>query len=111
MEFTLNEEQQMLKGIARDFLENRCPKAQVRDMLTDEKGYSPELWQEMAELGWQGLMFPGISALLRRKNIPKPLRLFERKFHSRKRWVKFVFIPVRMSAGGVKSMSPFPFAP
>jgi len=58
MEFTLNEEQQMLKGIAGDFLENRCPKAHVRDMLTDEKGYSPELWQEMAELGWQGLMFP-----------------------------------------------------
>ena len=58
VEFTLNEEQQMLKGIARDFLESRCPKAHVRDMLTDEKGYSPELWQEMAELGWQGLMFP-----------------------------------------------------
>jgi len=58
VEFTLNEQQQMLKGIARDFLENRCPKAHVREMLTDEKGYSSELWREMAELGWQGLMFP-----------------------------------------------------
>lgn len=58
VEFTLNEQQQMLKGIARDFLENRCPKAHVRDMLADEKGYSPELWQDMAELGWQGLMLP-----------------------------------------------------
>ncbi|MCK4418172.1 MAG: acyl-CoA/acyl-ACP dehydrogenase [Candidatus Latescibacteria bacterium] len=58
VEFTLNEQQQMLKGIARDFLEARCPKAHVRDMLADEKGYSPELWQDMAELGWQGLMLP-----------------------------------------------------
>ncbi|MFB0567372.1 MAG: acyl-CoA dehydrogenase family protein, partial [Candidatus Bathyarchaeia archaeon] len=23
-----------------------------------EKGYSPELWQEMVELGWMGLVFP-----------------------------------------------------
>lgn len=58
VEFTLNEQQQMLKGISRDFLEARCPKAHVRDMLADEKGYSPELWQDMAELGWQGLMLP-----------------------------------------------------
>lgn len=58
VEFSLNQEQQMLKGIARDFLATRCPKAHVRAMMTDEKGYSPELWQEIAELGWQGLIFP-----------------------------------------------------
>jgi alkylation response protein AidB-like acyl-CoA dehydrogenase len=27
-------------------------------MVQDEKGYSPELWDKMAELGWQGLIFP-----------------------------------------------------
>jgi alkylation response protein AidB-like acyl-CoA dehydrogenase len=27
-------------------------------MEEDEKGYSPELWKKMAELGWQGLMVP-----------------------------------------------------
>lgn len=58
MEFSLNEEQQMLKRIAREFLDSRCPKSLVREMMTDEVGYSPELWQEMAGLGWQGIMLP-----------------------------------------------------
>ncbi len=58
MDFELGEEQVMLKTSARDFLENECPKKLVRDMMDDEKGYSPELWQKMAELGWQGLAFP-----------------------------------------------------
>jgi len=58
MDFTLSEEQEMLKKMARDFLTDRCPKTLVKEMEEDEKGYSPELWQEMAELGWMGLVFP-----------------------------------------------------
>jgi len=58
MDFELGEEQVMLKTSARDFLENECPKKLVRDMIEDEMGYSPELWKKMAELGWQGLVFP-----------------------------------------------------
>jgi len=58
MDFELGEEQIMLKTSARDFLENECPKQLVRDMMEDEKGYSPELWRKMADLGWQGLTFP-----------------------------------------------------
>jgi alkylation response protein AidB-like acyl-CoA dehydrogenase len=27
-------------------------------MIEDEKGYSPDLWKKMADLGWQGLVFP-----------------------------------------------------
>jgi alkylation response protein AidB-like acyl-CoA dehydrogenase len=27
-------------------------------MMEDEKGYSQELWEKMAELGWLGLSFP-----------------------------------------------------
>jgi alkylation response protein AidB-like acyl-CoA dehydrogenase len=27
-------------------------------MIDDEKGYSPDLWKKMADLGWQGLAFP-----------------------------------------------------
>ena len=33
MEFSLNEEQEMLKTMARDFLENECPKTFVREMM------------------------------------------------------------------------------
>ena len=53
MDFGLGEEQVMLKTSARDFLENECPKKLVRDMMEDEKGYSPELWKKMANrAGW-----------------------------------------------------------
>jgi len=58
MDFELDEEQIMLKTMARDFLEKECPKSLVRDMMEDEKGYSPELWKTMADLGWMGLTFP-----------------------------------------------------
>ena len=58
MDFGFSQEQQMLKKTARNFLEKRCPKALVREMEMDEKGYSPDLWREMAELGWIGLAFP-----------------------------------------------------
>ena len=58
MDFSLSEEQEMLRKSARDFLADKCPKAYVKQMETDEKGYSPALWKEMAELGWQGLALP-----------------------------------------------------
>ena len=58
MDFGLGEEQVMLKTSARDFLEKECPKKLVRDMMDDEKGYSPDLWRKMADLGWHGLIFP-----------------------------------------------------
>ena len=66
MDLGLSEQQELLKNAARDFLENECPEAHVREMEEDEKGYSPVLWQKMAEQGWQGLMVPeahGGSAL------------------------------------------------
>lgn len=58
MDFSLSEEQEMLRKMARDFLTNRCDKQYVRDMEQDEKGYSSKIWKEIAELGWMGLPFP-----------------------------------------------------
>ncbi|MEE8414566.1 MAG: acyl-CoA dehydrogenase family protein [Dehalococcoidales bacterium] len=58
MNFTLSEEQEMLKTMARDFLADKYPKKLVKEMEEDEKGYSPELWREMAALGWMGLVLP-----------------------------------------------------
>ena len=58
MDFELDEEQVMLKTSARDFLDKECPKKLVRAMMEDEKGYSPELWKKLADLGWLGLAFP-----------------------------------------------------
>jgi len=58
MKLTLTEEQEMLKKTALDFLADKCPKTFVKQMEESETGYSRELWQEMAELGWMGLAFP-----------------------------------------------------
>jgi len=54
----LSEEQEILRKSARDFLTEKCPKTLVREMEKDEKGYSPQLWKEIADLGWLGLAFP-----------------------------------------------------
>jgi alkylation response protein AidB-like acyl-CoA dehydrogenase len=59
MKFTLTEEQEMLRKTARDFLADKCSKKFVKQMEESESGYSVELWREMAELGWMGLVFPG----------------------------------------------------
>ena len=58
MDLELSEDQKMLRKTARDFLVNECTKPFVREMERDEKGYSPDLWQKMADLGWMGLPFP-----------------------------------------------------
>ncbi len=58
MDLGLNEQQELLKNSAREFLENECPETHVREMEEDEKGYSPVLWQKMAEQGWHGLLVP-----------------------------------------------------
>ena len=58
MDFNLSEEQEMLRKSARDFLDDKCKKTLVKEMEKDQRGYPPELWKEMAELGWFGLAFP-----------------------------------------------------
>ncbi|MDH3600033.1 MAG: acyl-CoA/acyl-ACP dehydrogenase [Candidatus Tectomicrobia bacterium] len=58
MDFGFSEEQDMLRTAARDFLAEHCPTTFVRQMMDDEKGYSPDLWNQMAQLGWLGLAFP-----------------------------------------------------
>jgi alkylation response protein AidB-like acyl-CoA dehydrogenase len=58
MDFSLHEQQEMLRKTARDFFINELPKSSVKEMAKDARGYSLELWHKMAELGWMGLIFP-----------------------------------------------------
>jgi alkylation response protein AidB-like acyl-CoA dehydrogenase len=58
MDISLSEEQELLQGSTRDFLQQECPIRLVRAMEEDEKGYDPNLWRQMAELGWLGLVLP-----------------------------------------------------
>lgn len=58
MDTTFTEEQEMLRKAAFDFLTKECPKSKVRELEEDEKGYSPQMWKMMADLGWIGLVVP-----------------------------------------------------
>ncbi len=58
MDLGLSEEQEMLKTMAREFLATECTKEWIKAMAEDEKGYTPELWHKIAEMGWLGLPFP-----------------------------------------------------
>ncbi|MGA2159319.1 MAG: acyl-CoA dehydrogenase family protein [Dehalococcoidia bacterium] len=58
MNLGLNEEQQMLKKSARDFLSKECPKKLVRELDASDEGFSRGLWNKMMELGWIGLAVP-----------------------------------------------------
>jgi len=58
MDLRFTEAQEILRKMVRDFLTTECPKTLVRELEKSEKGYSPELWKKMAELGWMGLVIP-----------------------------------------------------
>src|SRR5690606_32200394 len=52
--------QRLLKDTAREFLSANAPVAALRQLrdTRDPLGYSPELWTQMAELGWAGITLP-----------------------------------------------------
>ena len=58
MDFGFNEEQVMLKRMARDFLEAEWSETLVRETLRGDEGYSPGLWRKIADLGWLSMVFP-----------------------------------------------------
>ena len=58
MALLFNEEQQYLKDTAKDFVQKNAPINHFRELRdsNDETGYSKELWKQMAELGWAGIL-------------------------------------------------------
>jgi len=60
MPLVLNEEQSALRDAARDFLQAEAPVAALRKLRDthDELGYSPELWRQMADMGWASIILP-----------------------------------------------------
>lgn len=58
MDFSLNEEQIMLRDSARDFLGTEWPVTELRRMLdsSDAPAASNSLWGKIADLGWPGLL-------------------------------------------------------
>ena len=58
MDVLLTEEEEMLKNSAREFLGTECPPSVAREMEKDDLGYPPDLWKQMASLGWVGMALP-----------------------------------------------------
>ncbi len=54
MDFAFSEEQEMLRGQARQFVTDRFPPERVAE-LADSKTWDDKAWREIAELGWVGL--------------------------------------------------------
>lgn len=60
MALVLNEEQRLLQDTTREFLVKNAPLQALRK-LRDERdpvGYDPELWLQMAEMGWTSIILP-----------------------------------------------------
>ena len=60
MSMLLNEEQTLLKDSARGFFEEKLPIAALRALRDskDQTGFDRDLWGEMAEMGWAGVLIP-----------------------------------------------------
>ncbi len=58
MDLTLTPDQQLLVRSARDVLAAVSPVAHVRAMEHDERGFSPEVFETLARLGWLGVALP-----------------------------------------------------
>jgi len=59
MEFSFSEEQDELRRTARRFLEVASSTERVRAAMETERGYDPEVWEQLAaELGWTALTIP-----------------------------------------------------
>ncbi|OUS01823.1 hypothetical protein A9Q81_09655 [Gammaproteobacteria bacterium 42_54_T18] len=57
MDFSLSEEQRMLKDSAARFVKKECQFEQRREQMRSPLGYSDEQWAQMAELGWLCIPF------------------------------------------------------
>jgi alkylation response protein AidB-like acyl-CoA dehydrogenase len=58
MNFGFTEEQQILRSEVRKFLDANGSLEEVRRLAESPEGCSPKLWEEMAQLGWLGLLVP-----------------------------------------------------
>jgi alkylation response protein AidB-like acyl-CoA dehydrogenase len=60
MPLVLTEDQLMFRDATKRFAAQRAPVAQLRQLrdANDPTGFSRELWKEMAEMGWAGVLVP-----------------------------------------------------
>lgn len=58
MDLSLTEIQTMLQSAAREFMEAEMSTARVLEIDDSESGVAMDLWEQMAEMGWAGMVIP-----------------------------------------------------
>ncbi len=58
MKFELSDDQRAIKRTAREMLASRYRPETVRELAADERGFTDAQWQELADLGWPGMIVP-----------------------------------------------------
>jgi alkylation response protein AidB-like acyl-CoA dehydrogenase len=56
--FTITDEQQMLRDSVRSYLADKVPIERVRELMETDAGFDDAIWDEMAQMGWQGMAIP-----------------------------------------------------
>ena len=99
MDLKLNDDQNMLKKVAADFVKAEAPSYVITDWYQKKQAFIPKLYKKTAEVGWLGMTVPdefgggGTSALdcaavfeeLGRAPLPGPY-FFGGATHSRRRF-------------------------
>src|SRR5688572_31753367 len=58
MNFELTDDQKMLVETVVSFVRKDSPVERLRKMRKHELGWEKNVWKQMGELGWLGVMFP-----------------------------------------------------
>ena len=58
MNFELTDDQLAIKRTAREVLASRYRPETIRELAHDERGFTDEQWQQLAQLGWPGVVVP-----------------------------------------------------
>jgi alkylation response protein AidB-like acyl-CoA dehydrogenase len=58
MNFDLTQEQQILVDSVAKFVKNDSPVERFRKLRESERGWEPDIWARMGEMGWLGVAFP-----------------------------------------------------
>ena len=59
MNFAFSEEQEELRRVVRQFLDDKSPESAVREQMDTERGFDDAVWAQMGEqMGLQGLIVP-----------------------------------------------------
>jgi acyl-CoA dehydrogenase len=58
MNFGFSEEQNLLREQVLRFMQDNCPMSQVRELVASDTPLDRGLWQQMADLGWLGMITP-----------------------------------------------------